>query len=1161
MGREWTEKQLEAINTEGDLLVSAAAGAGKTAVLTERIARLISEGVNASELLVVTFTNAAAAEMKERIEARLSELADEAASTDEAKASYLRRAAAASERANISTLHSFCMNVLRRNYHEAGIDPAFEVAEELDRELIAAKAIAEVLEEKFLENEKAPDPGFSALLTAVKSDDRLEKLIRSLYAFAIARPDPEGWLDMAASRYTDDFAATAELISSRLIEQSCEDLQLFFDRAGELIKTAPDDSPAVAAALTSDRDLMMGLMLRKKHDEWNAALAEHKFPQLRWRNGTDPAEKAEGQAYRKQFKDYFEKLKTRFAYTTAEETAFASLLAAPIASLCDITKRFMERFRELKEEAGVIDFNDMEQLTLKALREPRIAEEYRSRFRFVFVDEYQDINPAQEAILEAVSDNNRFMVGDVKQSIYRFRQAEPGIFLEKYRGFKGQDGHIRIDLNRNFRSCTAILDAANLLFSKLMKGGSVGEIDYSDNASLKAGLGRARGLGEVSMTLIDPELDASEHRPVFPGPDSVDPDDEGDGVRSGAKIQAAYAARRILEITENETLVENGVERRYRWSDFAVLLRSAKNSVGDWMSVFSQAGIPCSCDRTEGFFETVEVRLFLDLLRVTDNRRQDIPLAAVMRSPIFGFTDEELIHVKADYEGESWFDHVLAASLDRLEPSWSIKCRDMLDSISRWRRMLGVSEPGLFMDRLVDETGLGVYVSSLFGGEARRRNLELICELARKFFAGGGSLGGFVRYIDGAKEAGKEPGASLTSADAVRLMTIHSSKGLEFPVVFIGDITRKFNRGYSRDIGVFDAELGIGLCSVSGDSGVRSMLQRAIAAREARRLTAEEMRLLYVAQTRAREKLILLGVKNGARAFAEKLAAPLDDIRIMKADHYSDWMLGAYFPNGTDTPVSFENGGGMRLEIISAERARGVVSGMSEEDFAAWQQEAAFIDPKEIGERFASFYKDGEETRLPSKLSVTGLAAKPAEVSVRPRFMEEDRPLDSAETGTLTHRLLQLISIRKHDGASVKAELASLAERGFFTEREAAVIRTDSVAAFFKSPLGERLVASPRVEREKEFDLLYDASKLTGADSDAKIMLQGVIDCCFMEDGAWVLIDHKTTHIGGNHTAKTVAERYRRQIELYSDALERLTGIPVKERYIWFLSENEGVRM
>lgn len=1154
MAREWTARQYDAIYEEGELLVSAAAGAGKTAVLTERIARLIGEGCSPEELLVVTFTKAAASEMKERIGARLISLADEAAKGGDSERAYgLRRAAAACDNASISTLHRFCLSVLHRNYHEAGIDPAVQVASALDAELAAAKAMDDVLEAEYLRNEKAKDADFQALLQAVGSDANLESAIRGLYEFAIARPDPDAWLDEAAERYTTGFEAAAELITDELLDSGVSDLEHFAREARALISDTPTEYRKLASALQGDISLITGLTLNRDYDKWVEALSEVKLDSLSWPRGVDDGEKEPVKKYREEFKKHIDRLKKQFCHTMEEEREAAKTLSGPVRCLRRLTGEFWHRFSELKTEQGLIDFNDMEQLTLRILKNEDIANEYKSRFRAVFVDEYQDINPAQEAILQAVSRGNRFMVGDVKQSIYRFRQADPSIFLEKYSSFRGDGRRRRIDLNCNFRSREAVLEAVNALFSRLMLGKSAGEIDYSDNAALEPGAPTGAGgpHGRVELAIINEAVAVP-----FPADDEDDFDEGTDA------LQAAYAASRIHAIMRDERLLTADGERPYRFSDFTVLLRSAAGSADEWVNVLTRSGIPCAASSGTELFEAVEVRVFLDLLRIIDNRRQDIPLAAVMRSPIFAFTDEELIRIKADYEGTDALDRVMQAAADPGAPTWGVKCRALLDAVDGWRAEAKVTELGEFIERLLDETGFRTYVSALRGGEARARGLDSLCETAAAYSASGrGGLSGFLRYADEARARASQKSAPSPAADAVRIMTIHQSKGLEFPVVILGNITKQFNRSFRSDVGVFDAELGIGLCSVSGDRGNKSMLQRAISHREQQRQNAEEMRVLYVAMTRAKEKLIMLGAHRNAAAFTEKRAKPLTPLKIMRADTYADWILGAYFEHGADAPLKLPCGEEISLEISDASGAESGSVGLTGIALEAALQDAAFADSGELAERFGFTYAMAAETKLPTKLSVTGLTKAAAEVAVRPRFMADGAAPTGAEIGTLTHRLLQLVSIAPHTAESVKRELDELTWRGLFTEHEAGLIRISAIVNFFGSELGKRLLLSKRVEREREFDLMVAASELIGSDTDEPIMLQGVIDCCFIENGKWVLLDHKTTRVDGGHTAKTVAERYRRQLELYKLALEKLTGIPVSEAYVYLLSADEAVRM
>lgn len=1155
MPHSFTDEQLNAIMLDGDLLVSAAAGAGKTSVLTERIARLISEGVPVESLLVVTFTNAAAAEMRSRIEERLKELAENEPDLD--NAARLLRAAAACDRANISTLHSFCVSVLRRNFSAAGVDPAFRAAEPADAEILFNKAMDAMLEEKYAETELEPDPAFDSLLAAVGTDERLAELLKKLFDFSESRPDPDEWLDLCIRRMTDGAEETLRELEEKLVADSRDDLEHFAARARALRVELPDEQRGIAKALDADLGMMLSFSLAGGYDDWVKGLSDISYERLNWNKGTDAAEKDGVTVYRKQFKSCMERLQSLFAHSSFEEAAYVKLLAPPVLELVSLIRRFKKKYTELKDDAGLIDFRDMEQLTLKVLKDPGIAGEYRRRFKHIFVDEYQDINPAQEAILLAVSDGNRFLVGDVKQSIYRFRQADPTIFIDKYTSYDGSGGRIRIDLNRNFRSSPVVLDAVNAVFSELMRGDRVGEIDYSDNAALVSGAPEVfRGAGEAAIALIDPDLNDSEK--AFTDPDEpsfFDP--EGEAQESGASLEAAYAAKKILDIMENCTVQERDGARKYRYSDFAILLRSAKGVVRDWMSTLALYGIPCVTAAGEGFYESIEVRLFLSLLRVIDNRRQDIPLLAVMRSPIFLFTDEDLVHIRAEHRGKDILSSVVSAAEDPAAPPWGVKCREMLSKLDGWRMKLKLMELSDFVACVLDETRLRAYVSSLYGGTARAENLETLVALSGSFSSSGGSLSGFIAYMDDSREAAKLPTALQPVCDAVKLMTVHSSKGLEFDTVILGGITRQFRRTYNSDIGIFDSELGIGLCSVSGDRKLKSILQRAIARREALRLNAEEMRLLYVAMTRAKTRLIMTGVKSKAGSYADGLAKPLDEVRITRANCYADWLIGALFPKGTDTAPQLPSGGTVGFGVTGSS-VSGVSRSMTPSVFAKWLQDAAFADVSRLEERFTSSYKGGA-SGIPSKLSVTGLALEPARVASLPRFMTDKNEFSAAERGTLQHRLLQLVSIKAHTEESVREELRALTDRGFFTEEEEAAVDVGSVAAFFSSELGRRMIASPRVEREREFDILVGANELIDTDETAPVMLQGVIDCCFIEDGEWVLVDHKTTHIDGNHSARTVAERYRRQIELYSSALTKLTGIGVRSRYVYLLSAGIAV--
>ncbi|MCH5279044.1 MAG: helicase-exonuclease AddAB subunit AddA [Christensenellaceae bacterium] len=1170
----WTHEQERAITEKGNLLVSAAAGAGKTAVMTERIARIIADGAGVDELLVVTFTNAAAAEMKQRIEKRLNELAQE--EPDEEKRLRLSDAASDVGRANISTIHSFCGNVLRRNYHVAGLDPAFRTADEAEAALLRAEALDKVLEEAYSYtecSEQGADGAFGQdflrLCDAVGRDEEISDVIIRVYDFIMARPDPLGWLEGAVEAYRAGFSDFAERAAELIIYVSRRSVKVFYSKArslhDELLES--ENGRQFADMLFNDMRDLLALSQLTGYDRWCDALSDYKFaPMPRVKGGAPDSVKA----YRDSVKALVKKLQLTFAEPLERERKAADALYPAMRALLELEKRFIEEYTELKREGSLIDFNDMEQLTLLVLREPEIAEEYRQKFRHIFIDEYQDTNLVQESIIAQISrGDNLFMVGDVKQSIYRFRQAEPDIFLEKYRSFNGKIG-TRIDLNANFRSFTAVLNAANALFIKLMRG-EVGEIDYSDNAALQAGTDTPSG--EVRIELI--ELT-----------DSADEGSEDGSEESNAEMaensevavaEARLAAMRIKQLMETSLIYDKqaGVSRKPTFSDFAVLLRKTRGSALSWVNTLVEHGIPCTAELGDGYFEAIEVMVFMNLLRVIDNRRQDIPLMSVLRSPIAGFTEEELIHIRSDYEGDDFLTRLIAAAEDETEPQWGVHAKYFLGNIARWHSQSLLVSVDELIGQLLDETLYYTYVGVLPGGAVRQANLDLLAEKAHTYELNGSrGLYGFIRLMDSIKENISLGAAQAASVDAVRVMSIHKSKGLEFPIVFIGGMAGRFNKlGHSSAI-VLDRSLGLGLRNRSGHTILEPagamknpLFRRAIIAKEDEKLISEEMRILYVAMTRARERLYLLGAGKRMAKLVEEYASPLTEHRIMDAKCCLDWLLGAYFPLGLNLDAA-ESGvscpvGADELRLIYHPSALRAASGkgMSRADYLAWTDAARKSEHSDEDERLNFRYPFEADTLRPSKRSVTELLDTEYEfIPAVPKFMQGERVLTGAERGTATHKLLSVLPISEMDEEAVRIWLERLVSIGRMRREEADIVNLNSVMRLLESSLWHRLIRSKRVERELEFTLLEDAEEDTQAQSSGKIVLQGIIDCCFEEDGAWVIIDYKTTSVRGT-TAYEVAFRYKKQLDKYAEALIRLTGLPVKEKWVYLLSAAEAVQV
>lgn len=1173
--KKWTKEQADAITMEGNLLVSAAAGAGKTAVMTERIARIIAEGTRVEELLVVTYTKPAAAEMKQRIEKRLSELCD--AEENPEKKRLLTAAAASVSRANISTIHSFCTNVLRRSYHLVGLDPVFRVGDDAETALIMNEALDEATEEFYLAAEKNGDEASAFIKNVFDNNDGLRDIITSIYRFVIARPEPEEFIKKAVSYYGENFDEAAEIAEKFILREAQMELATF--------------KGCCERVFNANREILTGKetgyldILNRDMQEINELLCVDSYEKMQWRLENfklSPLRVGKLSApddiksYRKQFKETIAKLCEVFATPLAVERRTANALLPVIELIADLVLDFMQRFADKKRQEAVIDFSDMEQMTLKALSFDETAEEYRQKFKYVFIDEYQDTNLVQDSIIAKISrGDNLFMVGDVKQSIYRFRQAEPASFLNKYREYDGSIG-TRIDLNNNFRSCTAILNAANSLFSKLMLG-DIGEIDYSDNAALRPGDNKTAG--KVELTLI--ELSPEAYKNAVGEQEEAAEEDGDDGALAeidNIEAEGAFIADKIRELMQTSSVFdkETGAMRQPVFSDFAVLMRRTRVPALRLINTLTERGIPCSAELGDGYFDALEVQVFINLLRVIDNARQDIPLVSVLRSPMFGFTDEELVKIRTDAPGEAFIDRLFAAA-DRVitdgdsAPSGSIKAAQFLQKLFDWRRKSGLVSVETLVGDLFDETRYYICVGAMPGGAVRQANLDLLLDRSRAFAASGRrGVHAFVNMLDSVRDNTNMGAAQAASVDAVRVMSIHKSKGLEFPIVFLCGLTGEFSRANSRSSVVTDSELGVGLrinrgfrlmealADIPAPAIKNPLFRRAIEAKDASRQSAEEMRVLYVAMTRAREQLYMVGAKKKLAQLI-KNASPLTEHSIMCAKCYLQWIVGAYFPfglnlqnaaQGVTVPVGDD---ALMVKFILEESADGGDVRVKKAAFEHWKEGAKAAEHGAIDEKLSFVYPFIEDTGISAKSSVTGVSEAEREyVPALPAFIrnEEGHRLTAAERGTATHRLIQLLPKEAVDRESVEKALASFTEKGLFKKEEAAAVDLFAVTKLVSSKLYRRLLVSDFVRREQEFSLMEENGAL----------IQGIIDCFFKEGDGLVLVDYKTTSTK-ERKPEEVAESYSGQLGLYAKALERLTGLPVKEKWVYLLSVPGAYRL
>ncbi|HWQ58912.1 MAG TPA: UvrD-helicase domain-containing protein, partial [Clostridia bacterium] len=730
-----------------------------TAVLTERIVRLVREGLGVKELLCVTFTNAAANEMKKRIERALAEASLHA--PDEAEAARLNEAARESASASISTLHSFCTQILRRHFNEAGLDPDFRVADESETALAREEVWDELCEAR-LSSESA---AFASLLEALGSDGAAFEAVTQLYDFCRSLPDPEAFLDLAEAKYhadADELEASEE--AQELLSRT---RRVVLAKAAALARARDalaGEHPGPAAFI--DEEIMHARMVAMQRTPAliREALATKPHPEkgrINWRGCPDALKKTADDA-RAKLRDALADEAKSWLRGMEYEAALIARQQPLVAELCAAVRDFSLRFAEYKRAKSVIDYGDMEQLSLALLRDERIALEYRRRFRYVFMDEYQDCNAVQEEIVRALANPGAlFLVGDVKQSIYRFRSAEPGLFIRRYRAYRDPAQGCRIDLNANFRSSSGVIGAVNAVFARLMRE-EVAELEYDASAALVHGREEHGEDASPAVEFAFADLIAEFPEEERESDEDAEAQEEGgapledEEPRGVAALEASLAAGRIRAIMESGELFDPqaGGMRKPRYSDFAILLRSYKNAAEDWLSALSLEGIPAYGELAGGFFDAVEVRVFMDLMRVVDNRLQDIPLAAVLRSPIGGFSTEELIEMRALYgkdasSASSWrcFDSLTAAS--KTDTELGAKAKAFLERLSDWQELAGLTSVQALIARLLDDTDYALFCRALPGGRQREANLDALCEKARLFEATGASgLSAFLQYAD-----------------------------------------------------------------------------------------------------------------------------------------------------------------------------------------------------------------------------------------------------------------------------------------------------------------------------------------------------------------------------------------------------------------------------
>ena len=1259
MGVSWTTEQQQVIDLRNrNILVSAAAGSGKTAVLVERIVKIITDKnhpVDIDHLLIVTFTNAAAAEMRERIGNAIEKALDEQPGNE-----HLLRQLTLIHNAQITTIDSFCLYVVRNHFHEIDLEPNFRIGDEGELKLLREDVLGKVLEQNYEE----PSEAFSDFVEGYASgrtDAALNEMILQLYEFSRSYPWPEKWLDSFVGIYRIE--NREELDRAEWLAPLTQNIRFVLKDCEQLLKqalavTQQDDGPDMyEKAVRSDLEKYESLSKLTSFCELSVALSDIKYDRLASSRGFegDPDKLELVKSLREQAKDVVKKLCKQYFFCSPEMMIEQLERTEPmLEEVVRLTKQFADEFAAAKRRKNLVDFHDVEHFALQILvdeeteKVKKTAEEFRDTFEEIMIDEYQDSNEVQETLLRSISreergENNIFMVGDVKQSIYRFRLARPELFMKKYDSYSLEESTTqRIDLHKNFRSREEVLTCTNDIFYKIMAR-SLGNVEYDAEAALYPGASYP-----VSADFIPEILLADSNDELL----------EDTELSDKKTLEAKIVAEEIKHLMKTQPVTDKaaGTLRAAHYSDIVILLRSLSGWADSLVEVLNENGIPAHTVSSTGYFSTVEVQTVLSMLRLLDNPRQDIPMAAVLRSPMAGLTDEELAVLRledgsvpfheavlelaeglyeedgqkeiSDSEADSEADQKQGRNADgKKEDDIETTAHRKLLKFYKKYRQLRQLVPDTPIHELIEiilrETGYGHYVAAMPAGSRRTANLNMLLEKAAAYektsYKG---LFHFVRYIDELQKYDVDFGeADMVgeNEDVVRIMSIHKSKGLEFPIVIVSGMGKNFNKQDTRSKMVLHPELGIGLDYMDGKKRIKSptIAKKAIAKQIELENLGEELRVLYVALTRAKEKLILTGTLKDA---AEKLEfyrqqanlskaadRPLSYLTREGASGYLDWILPAVLSYGDKYPVRIVEAAELVLDEVENQLEQN-------EDLTERIGEIKAADPQLVGQlkqRFSQRYPYQVDVLRKNKYSVSELKHRAMREKFEaeqeetiPAFLEEpvtptiplfiqreesveqETPNRGALRGTAVHRVMECYDFASEK--SVHEQMEAMEKEEKITADMRALVKEQTVADFVSSETGKRMALAQRMGalyREKPFVMGFTEEELEnygfGADSNTDsceniyektdsdqekeeqkrirheedlTLIQGIIDVFWIEKDGIVLLDYKTDRV---QQAKELIDRYETQLKLYADVLERVFGarkLKVKEILIYSFS-------
>lgn len=1216
MAMKWTVDQQKVIDLrDRNILVSAAAGSGKTAVLVERIISMVMDKehpMDIDRLLIVTFTKAAANEMCERIGAALEKRLEEDPDNQ-----HLQKQTTLLHHAQISTIHGFCSYVIRNYFHKIDLDPGYRMADEGELKLLKTDVVEDVLEQAYAE--KSEDfISFVESYSTGKTDEGLAEMILRLHEFSSSAPWPDEWLNQIKENYHVETWEDMEKSSwmQYLWQEIRFDVEDALRQAKENLKLLElDHAPLMYEQMLKEDEA--GLTYAAQADsykEMSSRIRLISFSALSRKKGTDvdPDLKELVKNNRNRIKDQVKELQERYFFASPEqmlETMKSS--SVPVQVLVDLTKAFAKAYQEKKREKNLLDFSDLEHMTLEILldrsknntEEPEnqielgnqkvilsdVARELSGKYDEILIDEYQDSNLVQEYLLNSVSaavrgKKNVFMVGDVKQSIYRFRQARPELFMEKLDTYTYEDSPTqKVGLHKNFRSRKEVLTSVNFFFQQIM-GRTLGGVEYDKDAALYTGAIFEEG--------NDPEFARTEILAVETDTEEFAEDMTGINSR---ELEARAIGSRIREIVGKE-LVWDKTENCYRparYSDCVILLRT----MSGWSDTFGQTltamGIPAYSTSKTGYFSALEVQTLLNYLRICDNRHQEIPYTAVLMSTFAGCTAEDLAKIKcinkeepvyvcAEQYAKKGDDEVLR---DKLKQFFSL-----YDEICEKLTYTPIHE---LIWYLVEKSGYSDYVAALPGGEQRIANVRMLVEKAIDYEKTSyGGLYHFIRYIDHLQKYNVDFGeVSIVGENdnTVRIMSIHKSKGLEFPVVFVAGMSKRFNQQDLNNPILMDADYGVAGIYVDYEKRIKSktLMGNALRRKILKDNLGEELRVLYVAMTRAKEKLILTGTVANLETALQKYAylreyegTKLPYSLLMDAGSYWSWILPCMIRINGRAPID--------LKVISVEelvmdetKMRGLKL-LKREELLNWDTEVSYDEEmrETILQRFSYEYPYEEQGEIPVKVSVSELKkrsiedgeafekyAQPEIMPLIPEFLKgkEEVKLSGADRGTAYHAIMERLDLSRCNSVEeVQVQIEQAYKKHHLTESEKVSIQPVDIVTFAKSCLGQRMKAAQQnhtLKREQPFVLGVTASDVDKTwSADEMVLVQGIIDAYFYEGDGIVLLDYKTDKVGYSG-AKELVKKYKVQLDYYGEALERLTGKRVKEKIIYSFTLGEEIEL